>query len=259
MNYKIFLPVILICSLSVFALVFAADDSELIGIVNELQKRTEPENNKYQKDINKVYETMKEAKPVEVSIPSYGVFKDEQADIMKRFNLPDIEKPHEGESCVDPEQLGDYRVFVFISESVPEVTLKNYMRDAKKRNDILLVMRGVIGSADHLKPTLSFMTKLSCGKEYKDLKPDDGCAPSRIDINPLLFSLFGVKQVPAIVYSQLSYTELLIRENMGQPLKDEEYFIIRGDMGLNYAFEKFGSAGADVDKYIKALQSIYGG
>lgn len=258
MIYKI-LPVILLCSLSVFALVFAADDSELIGIVNELQKQTEPENNQYQEEVNRVYETMKEAKPVEVSIPPYTVFKDDQADIMKMFNLPEAEDAHEGESCVDPEQLGDYRVFVFISESVPETTLKNYMRDAKKRTDILLVMRGVIGSADHLKPTLSFMTKLSCGKEYKDLKPDDSCAPSRVDINPLLFSLFGVKQVPAVVLSKLSYSELLIRENMGQPLKNDEYFIIRGDMGLDYAFEKFANVGADVDKYLKALQGNYGG
>ncbi|MBQ3033053.1 MAG: hypothetical protein IJD28_01625 [Deferribacterales bacterium] len=248
---NIILSLLLLVALSNYVF---ADDSEVTDIVNKLKKDSELENNKFQSEITDVYNTMKEGNPVEVSIPNYNVFAEEQKEILKRHNLPDIVAD---DTCVDSEKLGDYRVFVFISESVPEETLQNYMSTAKKSNDILLLMRGVIGSADLLKPTLRFMTKLACNKDFDKMTADDKCELSRLDINPLLFNLFNVKQVPAIVYSKLSYTELLIRENLGESLKNDEYYIIRGDIPLHYALEKFQEVGADVDNYLKDMKGSY--
>lgn len=237
---------------------YAADNKSLVDMVDNLRETAKSENNEYQAEVEKVYEAIKKADPEDVKIPSYDIFSEDQAKIMDIMNLPDTDiiKSAE-ESCVDPEKLGNYRIFILISAGVPEKTLKNYMADAVRLKDALLVLRGVIGSADYIKPTQDFITTISCGKKLADMKINDKCDVSRVDINPLLFRLFKVDKVPAVVYSNLSYTDLMIRANTGKPLSPEEYYILRGDSAVLYALEKFQEAGADTAAYVKVLKGSY--
>lgn len=253
--------ILLFLILGLSTLVFA-DDKVLIDTIKDLREKTLPDNNTYKKEIDGTYDSMKKRIVVpEVKIPAYDIFKDDQAKILKSFNLPeakDIIPGVDNESgCYDKQRLGDYKVFIFISSGVPMVTLSQFMQDALKLRDVLLVLRGVIGEADFLKPTQDFITQISCGKKMQDIKNASDCNTSRVDINPILFSLFGIEQVPAVVYSKLDYQELMIRANLNLPLKDDEYFIIRGDMELSYALEKFENAGADSGNYLKTLRGNY--
>lgn len=259
MKYKL---ILIILTLLLSTGLIYANDKELIDSVDKLRNEVLPDNNTFQKEIESVYDNMSKRHIIpEVSIPNYDVFKGDQARIMESFNLPEAKNIIPGanieESCLDPQKLGDYRVFVFISSSVPEVTLKNYMRDAVKLKDALLVIRGVIGSADFLKPTQDFITQISCGKKISELKPTDKCDISRVDINPLLFSLFGIDKAPAVVFSRLSYMELMVMANTGKYLTDDDYFILRGDTSISYALEKFEQAGAETNVYLKILQGSY--
>lgn len=251
--------IFLLFGLSAFAF---ASDKELIDTVDNLRNEIKPENNKFQKQIDEVYDAIKEMKPVEVNLPNYTLFGESQVKIMKDFGLPtpnDILPADKEGSCIDPELLGDFRIFIFISESVPMKTLKNYMKDVLKLRDALLVMRGVVGSVTFLKPTQNFISNIACGKNLDELKPENNCNVGRVDINPLLFSLFNIGEVPAIVFSRLSYQELMIRANMGTPVGDDEYFVLNGDTSLVYALERFEKVGAETVKYKEILQGAYGG
>lgn len=265
MRYKfLFLLLIILFHISIYAeeipkdavIIHNIDNySELLDTVDDLKKNIKPENNKYQDKITEVYEKMKAGKPIDVKIPDYNIFSKMQDNVLDIMNLPNKNTllQQNNDTCIDPEILGDYRVFIFISSSVPKNTLKNYMKDTLKFNDVLLVLNGVIGSADYLKPTQDFITNLACDKELKDLKQSDECSISRVDINPLLFRLFKIDKVPAIVFSKVSYHRLMLASNGAETLSDGDYFIIFGDTSLEYALEKFQNKGADTEKYLKVL------
>lgn len=260
--YRFLKNVISLCSAIAFVVLFSdvcsADKESLVDAVDNARKAVEPENNKYQSAIEEVYNTMKKARPSEVQIPSYNIFAKDQAVITDIMGLPETSGAVAAEeSCADPERLGDYKIFIFISSSVPDTALGNYMADAVKVKDALLVLNGAIGSADYIKPTQDFITGISCGKKLEELKVGEKCDVSRVDINPLLFRLFNVQKVPAVVYSKLSYSDLMIRANTSKPVGENEYYVIRGDTALLYAMEKFHESGADTVKYADILRGGY--
>lgn len=248
---------LILVPLVIMAAAAYAADKGLIDTVDEIRDEIKEENNPYQVDVQEVYRKMKEGKPVQVELPKYETLAEDQSRIMKQFDLPTVEDIAEDASCIDPDQLGDFRIYVFISQSVPGVTLKNYMADAYRLKDAVLVMRGVIGSADFLKPTQNFVTQLACGKDLNDMTVDDKCDVSRVDINPQLFSLFNIEKAPAVVFTRLSYQELMIRANTFEPVNDDEYYILRGDTAIGFALDKFAGAGADVEEYQELLKGRY--
>jgi len=264
-RYKIIILLILVVVGTLCISTIYAKDRDLIDSYNEADNKSKIENNPWNDSIIEVYEAMLKSEPVEIDvIPKIKQSIDYQQELIKHFDLPTVDtvrKMVDDPSCIDPDVLGDYRVFIFISKSVPEKTLKTYMRDALKTDETLLVIRGVIGSADFLKPTQDFITTLACGKKLSELKTDDKCGVSRVDINPLLFSLFKIGRVPAIVFSKLSYHELMIRSNLGQPIKDDEYFIIKGDISLQYALTKINEVAKNsrINNILTNLRGKYGG
>jgi len=100
-----------------------------------------------------------------------------------------------------PHLQPDERVYLFVSSSMPEATLRAYVRDigALRDKNISIVMRGFIGGVQNGLPTVKFMTDL--------LKQDPQCTGSNcalneanFEIDPNLYRRFKPERVPALVY-----------------------------------------------------------
>ena len=135
------------------------------------------------------------------------------------------------------------RIYIFISSSVPGVTLKNYVKAVShlKERNIRLVLRGFIGGARHVKPTLTFIKDL--------IFEDPSCNPLRgkcatygaqVIIDPMLFTRYGIDRVPAVVYApSVSVTDDKMSEGLNSNTKVPGHYVLYGDVGLEYAIEKF--------------------
>lgn len=137
------------------------------------------------------------------------------------------------------------RVYIFISSSVPRETLRNYVRDVAMLRDpnVKLVMRGLIGGVKYIKPTMRFVSGI--------LLKDPACNPEKrrreryaagVNVDPLLFSRYAVKEVPAIVYARnVTVLDVEMSEGMERNAKSGDYYTIHGDVALAYALERFRS------------------
>jgi len=135
------------------------------------------------------------------------------------------------------------RIYIFISSSMPAQTLRNYVRDVAKLKDpnVKLVMRGLIGGVKYIKPTMRFVSGI--------LLKDPTCDPEKsrcerfaagVNVDPLLFSRYGINRVPAIVYARnVSLLDSGLSEGIGKNTAVGESYTIHGDVALSYAFERF--------------------
>jgi len=136
--------------------------------------------------------------------------------------------------------MPDERIYLFVSSSMPLSTLKNYASDLDKLNDpnIIMVMRGFVGGLRFIKPTLAFIDSI--------LIKDPNCDPKRkkcdayqtsINIDPALFSTYGVQTVPAIVYAR-GVNEMEMEEGQGTTSGAAlDAFMVTGDVTFDYALE----------------------
>ncbi|MDF1554381.1 MAG: type-F conjugative transfer system pilin assembly protein TrbC [Deferrisomatales bacterium] len=98
------------------------------------------------------------------------------------------------------------RIYLFISESVPLETLRNYARDVVEIGDprIVMVLRGFVGGMRHVLPTRRFVLDVlrkdfACDPEARS---DCDLYPANLVIDPLLFRRYDVQEVPTVVYAQ---------------------------------------------------------
>lgn len=123
---------------------------------------------------------------------------------------------------------------IFISFSMSEELIKNYIAEAKLYGGVL-VLRGLINNS--LKQTV---TKLQEIEGIADKIDKDTKSNLSIIIHPHLFKLYDVKQVPAIVIS---------KDNAGCILKYDdcsalyEYDKIYGSVTIEYALEEVKRSG----------------
>jgi len=137
------------------------------------------------------------------------------------------------------------RIYIFISSSIPRETLRNYVRDVARLKDpnVKLVMRGLVGGVRYIKPTMRFVSGI--------LLKDSACDPEKsrceryaagVNVDPLLFSRYGIEKVPAIVYARnVSLLDQGMSEGMGKNVSVGDFFTIHGDVALSYALERFRS------------------
>ena len=141
-------------------------------------------------------------------------------------------------SCYSGENLGSFNHYLFISSSVPEATLKNYNADVNKRfDDTLIVLKGVVGNnVSKMKPTMNFILNIACDKTMDELVAEEKQCNNvrRYDINPALFKMFDIQRVPALVYTPLSYSEIMAIQSSGERIKEKDFVKIYGDMSLQY-------------------------
>ncbi|WP_305045035.1 TrbC family F-type conjugative pilus assembly protein [Geoalkalibacter sp.] len=102
----------------------------------------------------------------------------------------------------------DERIYLFISSSMPRQTLANYIRVLDKVADpnVTLVLRGLIGGAQRISPTIAFFSTVLAKDPACDplADPAKGCEAYRVGlvVDPLLYQRFGVTKVPTLVYAR---------------------------------------------------------
>ncbi|MDF1556294.1 MAG: TrbC family F-type conjugative pilus assembly protein [Deferrisomatales bacterium] len=135
------------------------------------------------------------------------------------------------------------RIYLFISESIPLETLRNYARDIAEMGDpgIVMVLRGFIGGMRQVLPTRRFVLDV--------LRKDLACDPeARTDcelylvnlvIDPLLFRLYGVREVPAVVYAlDTEATGFGRSEEPRKGATTGRFWRISGDAGLGHLLRR---------------------
>ncbi len=136
--------------------------------------------------------------------------------------------------------MPDERIYLFVSSSMPISTLKTYAADLDKLKDpnIIMVMRGFVGGVQHMKPTLEFIDSV--------LTKDPNCDSLRkkcdayhigINIDPLLFSRYDIRSVPAIMYARgISLTDPETNQDSKADTTLDAY-MVSGDVSFEYALD----------------------
>ena len=150
------------------------------------------------------------------------IFKDQIEGARKAYSeLPDGETYGTGTLPLNE------RIYVFISSSMPEQTLKNYVNalDRLRDSNIEMVMRGFVGGIKKIAPTQKFIQKIV-------LKPDGSVYSVSIIIDPILFSKYGVGRVPCVVYDRS------VAADIHADADSDSYYLMYGDASLEYAIER---------------------
>jgi type-F conjugative transfer system pilin assembly protein TrbC len=124
-------------------------------------------------------------------------------------------------------------LYVFISESVPNVTLKNYQK-ALEGIPTAFVLRGLIGDdPSKFQPTQTWVQRMLCGDP--PYEAGSKCFLNPVDISPNLFRAFGIEQVPALVY--VPHPEQIA--SCGEsPMPKKDFFVWYGDLAPSYVLEE---------------------
>ena len=126
-------------------------------------------------------------------------------------------------------------VLIFVSFSMPQKSLKGWMREAEKIH-APVVIRGLVNNS--FKATIQKMTELASDNH------------GGIQIDPTLFKTFNIKQVPAVVVT-----------NSGNCLPNQscpnKYDVVYGDVHLDYALEKVSRQNDDLSSIAQtALETL---
>jgi type-F conjugative transfer system pilin assembly protein TrbC len=166
----------------------------------------------------------------------------------------------QGEGTRGGRLSSDERVYLFVSSSVPLETLRNYAADMDKLGDpnISMVMRGFVNGMKYMKPTLDFLTKVILEDPGCDVK-ESKCAAHDINfmIDPLLFRMYEIEVVPAIVYARnVSVADTAMSEGAEGNAKVGDYYVLYGDVSLEYALELFHSEtrSKSMERLLKAIR-----
>ncbi len=134
------------------------------------------------------------------------------------------------------------RIYLFISSSVPVPTLRHYIQvinDLGEPN-IRVVMRGFVGGARFVKPTVAFLKEI--------LFTDPECDPNQarckkygveVIIDPPLFRRYRVERVPAFVYvPSITITDSETSEGL-ESNRVSDHYLVHGDVSIEYALGLF--------------------
>lgn len=127
------------------------------------------------------------------------------------------------------------RLYIFVSKSVPLKTLRRYARDMEKLPGSMMVLRGFIGGARTMAPTVRHIAEI--------IKHDTDCTgPActlrnvEIYVDPILFRQYNITRVPAVVYAPEVATLGHCEEPPGID-KSRDVLVAYGDAALLYVLE----------------------
>lgn len=150
----------------------------------------------------------------------------------KVTGLQNFDVSESATSSTNEEDLySENHLYIFVSESVPPATIKNYLRDVEGLGAIL-VLRGVIGdNPSKFMPTSRWVQSLLCTSANKA-----GGYTTSVDINPQLYKLFDIQVVPTVVY----VTDI-IKNNLQAITSPDNVIVLSwiGDVALPYVVNKF--------------------
>lgn len=107
-------------------------------------------------------------------------------------SAPGKEPPQE-----DGPKLVGNQLVLFVSSSMPLPTLRAYARDLAQVGGVM-VMRGGIGGLKAIQPTLTQIQSILTVK--KGCQGECKMWGTEVLIDPMLFRMYGVKKVPALIY-----------------------------------------------------------
>ena len=133
------------------------------------------------------------------------------------------------------------RLYIFISSSIPIQTLRDYAEivSVLKNNNIYFVLRGCVDGCHTIAPTESFVKKMIGLPDNKVLPIAHG-----IQIDPLLFRLYGIKRVPVFVYAEnvnplnSTRSQGWLKNLSGKPV----FYKSIGDWSFRYHIEQLANA-----------------
>lgn len=136
-----------------------------------------------------------------------------------------------------PDEYANKHLLVFISSSMPDAALSNFMGILGDNDFTAFVMRGVVDNdISKIIPTQAWVRSFLCPGGEKA----EACHRSPVDINPGLFERFKITHVPAVVYVQSPQILLSACDGPVQ-VTDDDFLVFYGDFSpiasLN-AFEK---------------------
>ncbi len=134
----------------------------------------------------------------------------------------------------------DERLYVFISSSMPTVTLSNYAKFLEELFDerAFMVLRGCVGGCRLLKPTAEFVQSFLQYGVSADDRPL--LRKVNVEIDPFLFKKYGITAVPAIVFCwDLEPDNDTISEGLDENLKkNPQYVVAYGDASFVTVLER---------------------
>lgn len=137
------------------------------------------------------------------------------------------------------------RVYIFVSSSIPIDTLRNYAKDidALDETNIVMVMRGFVGGAKEIKPTMSFLAQIlhkdkNC--QFSGSMNCDGFGAAVL-IDPELFRRYKPAVVPAVVYVKnvkpLHPDMSEGSDDIVGVLNESDVYTVYGDASLGYMLD----------------------
>ena len=137
----------------------------------------------------------------------------------------------------------DERLYVFISSSVPTHILRQYTIAINKLKDpnIVMVMRGFVDGAKKIKPTINFISSIITKEDGCNyLKEKCNILPVKIIVDPMVFSKYGINEVPSFVYAKdVRVIDLDMSEGLEGNISLSSFYSMSGDAGLDYVLEAF--------------------
>lgn len=135
----------------------------------------------------------------------------------------------------NPDYEGD-RIFVFISKSVPEETLRNYIIDLEHLPQATAVLQGFVGGVKKMQPTIQFIGDLL--KEDRDCKmPDCEFKSANIVVDPIIFKRLKIDRVPAIAYIEDYERVGYCSEGLEDGARMDNVHIVYGDVTIKHALK----------------------
>ncbi len=159
----------------------------------------------------------------------------------------------------------DERIFIIISSSMKDETIKNYFSDLQNvTSDITYVLRGVVGNdISKFKPTQDFIVK-SMSKSGKitmgENESDEDFYNVSIEINPKITRRFKIERVPAVLFIKNYNPAVQDFQNfIGTPDENEKHYIAYGEVQVGYALQEINKKAKSkgLDRLIKGMNKSF--
>lgn len=170
--------------------------------------------------------------------------------------------PKQENLCPDQLQQTE-KVFLFVSSSMPDQTLRAYVQDLDRLGDpnFVMVLRGFVDGMKQARPTLNFLEKLLAKESGCRLNKGKICDLFRVSIviDPLVFQKFNIQEVPALAYVK-NINLIDPKQSMGLAgnLSGEiEAVVVHGDAALAFGLEHILKETQNV-RIKRAIQKLQG-
>lgn len=154
----------------------------------------------------------------------------------------------------------DERIYIFVSSSLPDRVLENYVRavDELKSDKIIFVLRGAVGGMTYIGPTINWVMRYMLKSKECELEGNKvvkGCQLYSVKfiIDPLLFRKYKIDKVPAVLY--VSGVKRI--EDFSEGLEEVSYdkgVLSYGDVDFYYHLYQIGKILGD-DRFLRVSEN----